>query len=322
MVNFITEECVQRLGLRKTKGEVHISGVCGNKSSTHYKVRALIRSVTSKYQTEIECLVTNKITTNLPLEAFEVDSLMIPDNLILADPSFNVPNRIDVLIGIDVYTNILENNRISLLNGSPVMQETLFSWVIGGKIEVRNPLVSNLVTNEDLDAMLKRFWEVEDCGTESNFTTEEDQAEQHFVETHRRLEDGRYVVELPFKQGCPDLGDSKQMALKRLQALDKRLSKNWLLAQDYEDFINEYINLGHMVDVGLLENYISAPGQDYFLPHHAVEKPDSSTTKCRVVFDGSALSSNGRSLNDNLLVGPVIQSRLNEILLRLRLRQM
>lgn len=73
-----------------------------------------------------------------------------------------------------------------------------------------------------------------------------------------------------------------------------------------------------MVELGPLEHYKAEPGQDYFLPHHAVEKPDSSTTKCRVVFDGSAASSNGRSLNDNLLVGPVIQPKLNEIALRFR----
>nr|XP_029716551.1 uncharacterized protein LOC115259895 [Aedes albopictus] len=266
---FPIRHCIQRLGLKKIKGSAQITGVCGNTSSIQYKVRTVIRSTTSNYETEIECLVTKKITADLPIEGFDTTSLMIPNNLTLADPSFNVPNRIDVLIGADVYMSILESNRVPLHNGSPVMQETLFGWVIGGRVEAKKPLVSAFVSNENLDLLLRSFWDTESCGIETGFTTEEDQAEQHFVETHRRQEDGRYMVELPFKKGCPDLGDSKQMALKRLQALDRRLMRNWNLATDYADFINEYISLGHMVELGPLDQYVAVPGQDYFLPHHA-----------------------------------------------------
>lgn len=56
----------------------------------------------------------------------------------------------------------------------------------------------------------------------------------------------------------------------------------------------------------------------YYLPHHAVFKQDSFTTKIRVVFDGSAKSSNALSLNDNLEAGPVIQDELFNILIRFR----
>ena len=41
----------------------------------------------------------------------------------------------------------------------------------------------------------------------------------------------------------------------------------------------------------------------------------SSTTKLRIVFDGSAKTTNGLSLNDILLVGPNIQQDLFSILL-------
>ena len=42
----------------------------------------------------------------------------------------------------------------------------------------------------------------------------------------------------------------------------------------------------------------------HFLPHHGVMKQDRETTKLRVVFDGSAKSSNDLSLNDCLQKGP------------------
>ena len=59
--------------------------------------------------------------------------------------------------------------------------------------------------------------------------------------------------------------------------------------------------------------------QSFYLPHHCVFKEDSTTTKLRVVFDGSAKTSSGISLNDALMVGPTIQDDLFAILMRFRI---
>ena len=58
--------------------------------------------------------------------------------------------------------------------------------------------------------------------------------------------------------------------------------------------------------------------QCYYLPHHCVFKEDSTTTKLRVVFDGSAKTSNGISINEALMVGPVVQGDLFAIITRFR----
>ena len=55
------------------------------------------------------------------------------------------------------------------------------------------------------------------------------------------------------------------------------------------------------------------------MPHHCVFKEESTTTKLRVVFDGSAKISNGHSLNDALMVGATIQDDLLSIITRFRL---
>ena len=59
-------------------------------------------------------------------------------------------------------------------------------------------------------------------------------------------------------------------------------------------------------------------GKNFYLPHHCVFKEASSTTKLRVVFDGSAKTSSGASINDALMVGPVVQDDLFSIILRFR----
>ncbi|XP_062535430.1 uncharacterized protein LOC134204669 [Armigeres subalbatus] len=59
----------------------------------------------------------------------------------------------------------------------------------------------------------------------------------------------------------------------------------------------------------------------YYLPHHCVVRPDSTTTKLRVVFDASCSTDTGVSLNDALMVGPQVQDDLVSITLRYRIPQ-
>ena len=56
----------------------------------------------------------------------------------------------------------------------------------------------------------------------------------------------------------------------------------------------------------------------YYMPMHVVRKESSTTTKLRVVFDASAKSTSGASLNDQFLVGPTVYPSLVNVLLRFR----
>ncbi|XP_054003289.1 uncharacterized protein LOC128889589 [Hylaeus anthracinus] len=76
--------------------------------------------------------------------------------------------------------------------------------------------------------------------------------------------------------------------------------------------MQEYIDMGHM-------SLVNCETEDgYYLPHYAVTKVSSVTTKVRVVFDASARTHKGIPLNSALMVGPTIQLALFEQLLRFR----
>lgn len=55
------------------------------------------------------------------------------------------------------------------------------------------------------------------------------------------------------------------------------------------------------------------------MPHHAVKRESSTTTKVRVVFNASSKSDNGHSLNDWLMTGPTIQADVFTHLIRFRM---
>ncbi|XP_055633643.1 uncharacterized protein LOC129773985 [Toxorhynchites rutilus septentrionalis] len=105
------------------------------------------------------------------------------------------------------------------------------------------------------------------------------------------------------------------MALHRFNLLERRLERNPELKVDYHKFMAEYLSLGHMRRVPIDGEKYSG---SYYLPHHPVLKEASTTTKIRVVFDGSVKNFTGYSLIDALLVGPVVQDDLLSIILRFR----
>jgi len=56
----------------------------------------------------------------------------------------------------------------------------------------------------------------------------------------------------------------------------------------------------------------------YYLPHHAVLKPESTNTKLRVIFSASSPSEKGVSFNDILHAAPILQSNLTIQILKWR----
>ncbi|GBN21091.1 hypothetical protein AVEN_171720-1 [Araneus ventricosus] len=82
----------------------------------------------------------------------------------------------------------------------------------------------------------------------------------------------------------------------------------------YKEFMREYENLGHMEDI---KNEIMDK-VNYYIPHHLIYKPEKTSTPLRVVFDASAKTTSGFSLNSILLIGGIIQQALFSILIRFR----
>ncbi|XP_050079256.1 uncharacterized protein LOC126566864 [Anopheles maculipalpis] len=167
---------------------------------------------------------------------------------------------------------------------------------------------------------MKRLVMLEDLPSERIRSKEEEQCERIYEGTTYQNEKGRYVVQLPKRSGWQQLGDSKETALKRFMAMERRRRLDSKLDHAYKAFMKEYRDLQHMSYLGTYAeiNTNDSP-LSYFLPHHAVWKADSTTTKCRVVFDASCKTSSGRSLNDVLLTGPQLQDDVVSIQLRFRM---
>ena len=130
--------------------------------------------------------------------------------------------------------------------------------------------------------------------------------------------DGHYEMPLPLKQDLLTLPDNKEVALKRLSKLKKRLKTDSKYRQDYLAFMSDVISQGHAEKVPPDEISLKN-GQVWHIPHHGVyhpKKPD----KMRVVFDCSVEFA-GECLNRHLLQGPDLTNNLVGVLCRFRQEQ-
>ncbi|XP_070170737.1 uncharacterized protein [Polyergus mexicanus] len=259
-----------------------------------------------------------KSQVSLTLESYYWPHLR---KLSLADPDPFSNHPIHLLIGSDLYGSLLKQKVKHGPTGTPTAQLTALGWILSGPTGTSNSITGsatslNCVTIPSLDSLLQKFWEIEEISSELQPSEEDKKCEQHFIETHQRAEDGRYIIRLPFKTNPPlDIGSSRETAALLYSKLEQRLRKNPDLAKPYHSFLNEYKSMGHMESVSDENPTLN---QAVYIPHHPVLRESSSTTKLRVVFNASCKMSNGSTLNNHLMTGPKLQRDLSSIILRWR----
>ncbi|GFW40184.1 integrase catalytic domain-containing protein [Trichonephila clavipes] len=171
-----------------------------------------------------------------------------------------------------------------------------------------------LIRDEDLNKNLEKFWKLEEIEEPIVKNKERLICEEHYANTHFRTKEGKYVVSMPLKKEPSCLGNSKDIALKRLGSLWNRLARDDNYLNLYREFLRDYERLGHMKEV----TNETEPKIAYYATHHGIYRPEKSTTKLRVVFNCSSLTDNGISLNDIQYNGGVIQEDLYAQMLRFR----
>lgn len=332
--SFLTEAAVQLLGLKKNLETGLVSGLGGGRGSTIASKHTVLLTIQSRldpsFTITVKAHVLNKLTCLLPSAALHnVQSLPALPLSALADPSFGTPNRIDLLLGAEVYSQILLEGLVKGQLGL-IAQNTRLGWILSGTVpsayvnrsEQCHSIVNMHLTHVDRqfeNELLKKFWEMEAepaSQKQKHLTLEDQKCEEWFTQTTKRDNLGRYIVRLPFKTEDPlcKYGGSKTIARKRFLMLEKRLSNNEpKLKAEYSEVVNEYITMGHMEEVSNTEK----PDAVY-LPHHAVVRQDKTTSKVRVVFDGSCSGFNGVSINDDLMTGPTLQPELRHLVMRWR----
>ena len=230
----------------------------------------------------------------------------------------NINRTIDLLIGCENYWQCMAGeirNRQSVL----VAVNSIYGWLVSGKSTYfqsrKNSGVKSFVVIQDSEIDIiydynERFELCHDDCLDSLNSTLLDFTIENFDKTISKIEN-RYEVDLPWRSGLTLIESCYELSRKRLHSLKRSLIKSNLFEQ-YNPVIQIYLKM----------DYTEAchhSDREFLIPHHVVVEPDRTTTKLRIVFDGSAKHNNSLSLNEYLHKRPTLLNDIINMITKLRI---
>ena len=159
------------------------------------------------------------------------------------------------------------------------------------------------------------LWSVPPGGKDMTLKDEQEYnlIERNLVYDHTNK---KWRTSYPWNQIMPN---NRCIAVATLKSTETPSSRNKNHAQLYKRQIKDMIerNVVRKVSAEELRQY---KGPKYYIAHHAVMKPESKTTPCRIGFN-SSVKYQGYSLDDCYAKGPSLLNQLLGVLLRFRMER-
>lgn len=322
---YVSEDIVQKLGLRKYKTNIIIKGINDILDTAKSYVNLSIKLDDPKIGViTTQALVVTKIASNIP--TLEIDMNMFGDKK-MANPLLGKSCSVGILMGSDVLPQIFKaGGGTEITKSGLLLQDTHLGWIVSGKNSRPQKIVSSFVTynesalkclsDDKINERILKFFEVpeeiEECDDD-----EAKYCEELFEKKHYRTEDGRYVVPMIWKPNPVPLGHSYRKTLRFFLWQEQKWNKDPEHQQLNASFMREYLSMNHMTEIEK-EKHADESGNCYYVPYLSIFRPNALSTRLRNVFNASAVTSNGKSLNDQLCSGPKLQNSIIEILTKAR----
>ena len=214
---------------------------------------------------------------------------------------------IRVILGANEYTKIkMAGYQRAGAMGEPKAEQTRFGWTImssGAEVDLQNMFLTHTSVGD-----YEELCRMDVIGLEDTPIGDQQVVHQELLEQLKRSPDGWYETALPWKGGHPPLPNNKIGSLKRLATLVQRLKRSGKL-EDYDAIMQQQLEEGVIEEAEM-----PAQGKEFYIPHKAVIRENSETTKMRIAYGASARAyDTAPSLNECLESGPPL---LRKVLVR------
>ncbi|KAJ8032343.1 hypothetical protein HOLleu_25850 [Holothuria leucospilota] len=288
---------------------------------------------TKRFQLQIKSLETNRLyqiqAIGLPTISEEIEEIQEGIDLQRLKLEHSNVKRgsspLDLLIGVDLAQMQSGEMRQS---GNLMARHSLLGWVVSGSCQgqlTNQKSVLHVKVSEPIN--MTDFWSTESMGVQSQNCQCEptkvsklEQEEGKIISESCKKVEKQWLAPYPWCKDPHLLPDNKVQVERTLETTEKRLLKNQVYAEAYNNQIREMVDMkfAKRLSKEEQENY-SGPVHD--ISHHAVLKPEKKSTPVRIVFNASA-SFQGHCLNDYWMKGPDLLNNLLEVLLRFRQYEM
>nr|CAD7458413.1 unnamed protein product [Timema tahoe] len=146
---------------------------------------------------------------DLPRTALSPDIKRKMAFFILADHTFDTPTPIDILLGADLFRQIMTGGQYILGKDLPIAFGTVFGVLLMGPTPFPAPSVppdhfngvTTLLSTNDIDfhSSLEDFWKLEEPPHSVGFSKEEQLCEDHFVSMHTRGSSGHLTDNFSYR---------------------------------------------------------------------------------------------------------------------------
>ena len=193
---------------------------------------------------------------------------------------------------------------------------------VGAPERVNNHFVVPTQTKEVLNPFeVKRMFELDFSEENVKKSAALSQDDRKFLgkvkESIRYDTDGHYEMALPLRDPDVKLPNNRNVALRRLSHLKRKLNIDSRYKEHYMAFMDKVLKSGYAEKVPPVSSQNPDHGSRlWYIPHHGVYHPKKPNKIC-VVFDCSA-EFKGQSLNKHLLQGPDLTNNLTGVLCRFR----
>ena len=158
-LSFVTEDTVQGMELKRLKQSITINGV-GNVTKSYNSGSVIIQITTQKGVIDITAYILPTPTHFLSSSEFSILTIFYHCSIILADPNFNEPDRIEMILGSNVFEEVVLDGKFTAVNGIH-FRNRVFGWIAPGKHPESHPthskITSSVCNYNTFD--LRKFWE-------------------------------------------------------------------------------------------------------------------------------------------------------------------
>ncbi|XP_050091178.1 uncharacterized protein LOC126574831 [Anopheles aquasalis] len=192
-----------------------------------------------------------------------------------------------ILIGMDNYHLTYPLKVAEGRVGEPIATKTRLGWVIGGSRECVLPSEAPLASNvhncrcEEFtiaadDAIRRCFTALDDCyQPKEKLISSENARALAILQSSTKLNDTRFETALLWRSDDVKLPNNREMAIKRLECLERRMQRDPRLGEAVKEKIRDYLAKGYVRKCTLEELRTKEPlPRKWFLPIFTVTNPN------------------------------------------------
>ncbi|GFQ75296.1 DUF1758 domain-containing protein [Trichonephila clavata] len=241
--SFVRESCVNLLQLKRTSVNINVDGLSSRNVG---RVSGLVQlEITSLFYKNtsitVDALILPKITCDLPQFQVDASALNTFKNVQLADINCLQPSSIDILLGADVFGEIMLNRHLNVPGHSLTAMETIFGWVVLGKTKIScQRIISNHASYNAVEFQLDKCWQLEELSETKPFTNEEIACENHFKRTYTR--DSTAALKDFYVDDLMSGANSLSEALELQNQLTQMVSSAGLVLRKWASNCSELLN--------------------------------------------------------------------------------